>query len=113
QNVDCLLDRIDGAFGRAHAVGDQLVGAVKVEPADLADAGRDQQVWRIAGQPCAGDAVLHDVEGIDHDRGDARSSTAAEELTLHGALGGEELSDTAFPRPGFGQRVWHHRYRNA
>ena len=92
----------DRALGGARAMGDQVVGAVKIEPADLADAGRDQQVGRIAGQPRAGDAVLHDVEGIDHDRGDARPSAAAEELALHGALGGEEFADAAFRRLGFG-----------
>ena len=93
----------DRAFGGAHAVGDQVVGAVKIEPADLPDAGRDQQVGRIAGQPRAGDAVLHDVEGIDHDRGNARPSAAAEELALHGALGGEELSECrAFGGSGSG-----------
>ena len=101
----------DGALGGARAVGDQIVGAVEIEPADLADAGRDQQIRRIAGKPRAGDAVLHDVEGVDHDGGNARSSAAAEELALHGALGGEELAEAALRRLGFGQRRRHHRSR--
>ena len=91
----------DRALGGACAMGDQIVGAVKIEPADLADAGRDQQIRRIAGKPGAGDAVLHDVEGVDHHGGDAGPSAAAEELALHGALGGEEFADAALWRSGF------------
>jgi hypothetical protein len=55
------------ARSAARAMGDQIVGAVEIQPADLADPGRNQKVRRIAGQPGAGDPVLHDVEGIHHD----------------------------------------------
>ena len=90
----------DGALGGARAMRDQIVGAMEIEPADLTDAGRDQQVRRIAGETGAGDAVLHDVEGIDHDGGDAGPSAAAEKLALHGALGRKELAEAAFRRRG-------------
>src|SRR5664279_243963 len=95
QDVDRFLNRIDGALGRARAMGDQILGAVEIEPADLADARRDQQVRRIAGKAGAGDAVLHDVEGIDHDAGNARSTAAAEELPLHGALDRKQPAEAA------------------
>src|SRR5450631_170583 len=100
ENVDRLLDGIDGALGGARAMRDQIAGAVEIEPADLADPGRDQQVGWIAGQARPGDAVLHDVEGIDHAGGDARSLAAAEKLALHGPLGREEFAEAAF-RPGW------------
>src|SRR5882762_2728458 len=96
QNVDRLLDGIDGALGGARAMRDQIAGAVEIEPADLTDTGRDQKVGRIAGKAGAGDAVLHDVEGIDHDGGDARPPVAAEKLAFHGALGREEFAEAAF-----------------
>src|SRR5436309_324140 len=44
EDCDRFLDRFDGAFGGARAMSDQIVGAVEVEPADLADPRRDQQV---------------------------------------------------------------------
>ena len=91
QNLDRFLDRFDGAFRRARAVRDQIVGAMEIEPADLADAGRDQQIRRIAGEPRPGDAVLHDVESIDHHRGYARPCSGAEKLALDGALGRKEI----------------------
>src|SRR3954469_3461666 len=84
EDGDRFLDRFDGAFGGARAMSDQIVGAVEVEPADLADPRRDQEVRRIAGGPRPGDAVLHDVEGIDHHRGDAGTSAAAKKFALHG-----------------------------
>src|SRR5260370_36864636 len=79
---------------------DQIAGAVKIEPADLADPGRDQQVGWIAGQAGASDAVLHDVEGIDHDGRDARSFAPAEKLALDGPLGREEFAEATL-RPGW------------
>src|SRR6202042_817768 len=96
ENVDRFLDRLDGALGGARAMPYQIVGAVEIEPADLTDAGRDQQIRRIAGQARAGDAVLHDVEGIDHDGRDARPSAPAEKLALHGTLGREQPAEAAF-----------------
>ena len=77
---------------------DQIIGAVKIEPADLTDPGRDQQVGRIAGEPRPGDAVLHDVEGVDHHGGNARPAAAAEKFALHGALGRKKLAEAAFGR---------------
>src|SRR4051794_26920184 len=70
-HVDCFLDLFEGALGGSRAMGDQIVRAVEIEPTDLTDARRDQQIRWIAGEPRAGDAILHDVESIDHDRGDA------------------------------------------
>ena len=46
---------------------DRLVGAMEIEPADAAKPRADQHIGRIAGEPRARDAVLHDVEGLDHD----------------------------------------------
>jgi len=113
QNIDRFLDRVDGALGGARAEGDQVAGAVEIEPADLADAGRDQEVRRIAGEPRAGDAVLHDVEGIDHYRGDAGASAAAEKFALDGTLGRKQPAKAAALRRlglddgdrGFGRRA--------
>src|SRR5712675_2107770 len=85
-------------LGEARAMRDQIAGAVKIEPADLTDTGRDQQIGRVAGKARTGDAVLHDVEGIDHDGGDAWPSAAAEKLALHGALGGKQPAEAAFRR---------------
>ena len=96
---------LDGALGGARAMRDQIVGAVEIEPADLTDAGRDQQIGRIAGEARAGDAVLHDVEGIDHDGGNARPSAAAEKLALHGALGGKQSAEAAFRRRGLDREL--------
>jgi len=41
ENVDRLLDRLDGALGGARAMFDQIIGTVKIEPADLTDARRE------------------------------------------------------------------------
>ena len=35
---------------------------MEVEKADMADARRDVDVRRVAGEPHAGEAILHDVE---------------------------------------------------
>ena len=51
---------------------DEFVGAVELEQADLADLQADQHVGRVAGETRAHDAVLGDVEGVDHHRGEAR-----------------------------------------
>ena len=80
-------------------MGDQILGAVEIKPADLADARRDQQIRRIAGQPRAGDAVLHDVERVDHDRGNAGPAGTAEKFPLHGALGREQFSQARASAP--------------
>ena len=55
----------------------------------MADARRDMDVGRIAGEPHAGKAILHDVEGLDHDRRETRSCRAGNDLTLERALGAE------------------------
>src|ERR1700733_1477855 len=45
---------------------DQFVGAMELEHADVADLELHQGVRRIAGQPGAHDAVLENVESVDH-----------------------------------------------
>src|SRR5690348_15550274 len=71
---------------------------MEVEPADLADTWVDQEVRRVAGEARAGDAVLHDVEGIDHHRGDAGPAAAAKKLALHGSFGREQPAEAALWR---------------
>jgi hypothetical protein len=39
---------------------------MEIEPADVTDVPGDLHVRRIAGEPRAGQAVLHDVERLDH-----------------------------------------------
>ena len=53
---------------------------MEIEPADAAEPRADQHVGRIAGKPRARDAVLHDVEGLDHHGRDAGPAARAEEL---------------------------------
>src|SRR5690606_11016524 len=81
---DCegLLDRLKHALGRLGADLDRLGGAVEVEQADAAEHRIDDDVRWVAGEPRAGDPILHDVEGFHHDRGDAGTARRAYELTL-------------------------------
>ena len=58
---------------RLAAERDQFVGAMKLEHADLADLELHQRVGRIAGQPGAHDAVLENIEGVDHRGHQARA----------------------------------------
>ena len=72
---------------QAHEVGDlglgclvadldRLVGAVEFRQADVTELRLQRHVGRIAGKPRARDAVLDDVEGLDHDAGDAEARLA-------------------------------------
>src|SRR5258705_6640769 len=76
QNVDRLLDGIDGALGVARAMRDQVAGSVEIGPADLTDTRRDEQGWRIAGKAQTGDSGLREGGSIDHYRGGARPCPA-------------------------------------
>src|SRR3954464_9027173 len=71
---------------------------MEVDPADLADTRCDQQVRRIARKARTSDAVLHDIEGIDHDAGDTWPSPGAEELSLHRALSRKQLAESPLRR---------------
>ena len=53
---------------------------MEIEPADVAEPRADQDVRRIAGEPRARDAVLHDVEGLDHHGRNAGPAAAAERI---------------------------------
>ena len=65
-------------------------------------------VGRIAGQPRAGDAVLHDVEGFHHHARDAGAVVgAAEQLALQQLLHGAAVAgEQALARGGLGLRRW-------
>ena len=67
----------------------------------LAELRPDHDVGRIAGKPRARDAILDDVERLDHDRRDARRSViAADQLTAEDLLGvGVDLVGDRFDRP--------------
>lgn len=71
ENFDRFLDSFDRALRGALSMRDRIGGAVEIEPSDLPDARRDQEVGRIAGKARARNAILHDVERIDHHRGDS------------------------------------------
>src|SRR6266702_8510151 len=66
---------------------------MKIEPADVADARRDMDVRWIAGEPHAGEAVLHDVERFHHHRGKGRPAVARDDLPLERALGAEYAAE--------------------
>ena len=74
--------------------------------------GEIRKVGRIAGKPGAGDAILHDVEGVDHDGRDARPRGAAEKLPFHGALGREQFAEAARGRGGV-EHLGHGRDRDS
>ena len=50
---------------------DRLVGAMEFRQADMAEFRLERQVRRVARKPCPRNAILDDVEGIDHDAADA------------------------------------------
>src|SRR5262245_45075600 len=63
---------------------------MKIEQAELRQPWRNDDVWRIAGEPRARDAVLDDVEGFHHHARNAGPCVgASEKLALeklaHGA----------------------------
>ena len=77
---------------------------MEIEPADVTDARADHDVRRIAGEPRPRDAVLHDVEGVDHHARNAGAAGAADELALERMLGAEHGAETAPLRRRFGRR---------
>src|SRR5260221_10015481 len=60
--------------------------AVKIEPTDRPQPRRYQHVRRVPGEPGAGDAILHHVEGLDHHARNARPFGCAEQLVLERSL---------------------------
>src|SRR6185369_16168062 len=73
-----------------------------IKPADVADPRIDHDVRRIAGEPCPRDAILHDVEGIDHHARDAGAAGPAGELAFERALGAEYRAKPA----SFRYQIW-------
>ena len=65
---------------------------MEFEPADRAEPRADQHVGRIAGEPRAGDAVLHHVERFDHHGRNARAAAPPEELPAQRAFAAEEAA---------------------
>jgi hypothetical protein len=55
-------NEVQRLFGGGLTDRDGFRRAMEVEEADMADARRDVDVGRIAGEPHAGEAILHDVE---------------------------------------------------
>ena len=45
---------------------DHFFGAMEVEEADILQSRRDHRIGRVAGKPRTRDAILNDIEGIDH-----------------------------------------------
>ncbi len=67
---------LDGGLAdRLAAERYEFVGAMKFEHADLADLELHQRVGRIAREPRAHDAVLKNVEGVDHNGHEPRRSS--------------------------------------
>ena len=48
---------------------DRFIGAIKLRQTDMTEFGLQRQVGRISRQPRARNAILNDVEGLDHDAG--------------------------------------------
>src|SRR6516225_12210397 len=65
---------------------------MKIEPTDMTDTRRNMHVRRIAGEPHAGKAILHDVERFHHYRGEARPAVARDDLPLERAFGREHAA---------------------
>ncbi len=49
------------------AAVDGFAGAVELRQPDIGKPRMQRQVRRIAGEPCPRNAILDDVEGLDHD----------------------------------------------
>ena len=75
--------------------GDRLLRAVEIEQPDAADARADQDVGRIAGEPRARDAVLHDVERLDHHGRQAGPARGPEQAALGRFLAAEQSEQSA------------------
>ena len=55
------------ALGGVAPERDGFVRTMELEKSHLAELRRDHDVRRIAGEPRSGDAVLHDIERVNHD----------------------------------------------
>src|SRR5579871_4352623 len=64
---DRFGDRLQRLFRGFSADRNGFLGAMEIEQVDAPKPGTDHHVGRIAGQARAGDAVLHDLERLDHD----------------------------------------------
>src|SRR5689334_6356510 len=69
---------------------------MKIEPADVAEPWTDQDVGRIAREPRSGDAILHDIVGFDHHRGQAGTSRSPKNLPFHETLYADALAPVEF-----------------
>src|SRR4051794_30532572 len=81
---DDILQRF---LGGIDAELDGFVGAVKIEHAVARQSRCDHRVRRVAGEAGARDAVLDDVEGIDHDRRESRLTGRPEKPSPEQLLG--------------------------
>jgi len=68
--------------------------------------GEIRRFRRIAGKPRPGNAILHDVEGVDHDRGDALAVQRCRKNSRLMVRSGEKKSSkAAFRRRHFDDRL--------
>src|SRR5262249_62082837 len=68
-------------LGGGRTFGNDFLGAMKFQQADMAELGRDRDIRRLTGEPAAGNSVLQDVEGLDHDAEQAwRTILSAEDI---------------------------------
>src|SRR5262245_5226799 len=89
-----LVDRIE-RFCRGLAAGlYSFGGAMKIEPADIAQTRADEDIGRIACKPRPRDAVLHNVESLHHYGRQSRSAAPAEELPAQRPLAAEHPAKT-------------------
>src|ERR1051326_4379298 len=95
----------DGALGGFRAERDRFIGAMKIEQADRPQVWLDQDVGRVPGETRAGDAVLHDVEGLAHHGEQAGAARRAEYLTFHFFLKSEHATQPAPLAEHLTQRV--------
>src|SRR5215216_4465927 len=76
-----LTDCFDRPLGSLGADLDGFLRTVKIEHADVAEPRADHDIGGIAGQSRAGDAILHDVIGLDHYGRQAGPSLPAEKFS--------------------------------
>ena len=70
------------ALDRGLALVDDLIGAIELEQADVAEARRDVHVLRLPGHARAGDAVLDDAALRRHHAAPARLAGLAGEIDI-------------------------------
>src|SRR6185312_7696595 len=93
--IDGLHDLVHAFLGGVGAESDRFFRAMEFEPADFAEARIDRHVGWIAGKARACDAVLHDIEGFNHDGRNAGAASLAEEMPSQEALATENATDAA------------------